>query len=136
MDDWMQILKHGRLDAKCDFFLDCCTVPPKITTVICTFMKQPPEDQKKEINVRINISKTRHFLRRKKVSPNLLPTKSHQNCCPQSLIKIVADVVNIPASLKFPFFLISLVVTPKRDQQQSHESESFFDGRLSDCPAE
>ena len=43
---------------------------------------------------------------------------------------------NKHASLKFPFFLISLVVTPKRDQQQSHESESFFDGRLSDCPAE
>ena len=36
MDDWMRILKLGRLDAKCDFFLDCCTVPPKITTVIST----------------------------------------------------------------------------------------------------
>ena len=40
----------------------------------------------------------------------------------------VAAFFNIPASLKFPFFLILLVATPKRDQ--------LFDSRLSDCPAE
>ena len=124
---------------KCDFLLECCTVPPKITTVICSRgviyearRDRPPKLHGCAEHLKIKFKASFNFF----MASALRVLEAGFDLNTQgSLVKGsmpffagVAAFFNIPASLKFPFFLILLVATPKRDQ--------LFDSRLSDCPAE